>query len=113
MTSIAIAARAEPTVQAAPNRRSGNTALRRFRRDRLAVAALLLLLVVVVLAIAAPLVAGDPAKVDLDAIKRAPSAQHILGTDSAGRDVWSRVVYGGRVSMSVGVAAVAIATLIG
>ena len=113
MTSIAIATRAEPTVEAAPNRRSGNTAVRRFRRDRLAVAALLLLLVVVVLAIAAPIVASDPAKVDLDAIKKAPSAQHILGTDSAGRDVWSRVVYGGRVSMSVGVVAVAIATMIG
>jgi peptide/nickel transport system permease protein len=90
-----------------------NTAWRRFRRDRLAVAALVLLLVVIALAVAAPLIASDPSTVDLDSIKRPPSLPHILGTDSAGRDVWSRVAYGGRVSMSVGVAAVAIATLIG
>lgn len=114
MTSIAIAARPEVSdAVVMPRARGSNTAWRRFRRDRLALLALLLLLLVVVLALAAPIVATDPSKVDLDAIKKAPTPQHILGTDSAGRDVWSRVVYGGRVSMSVGVVAVAIATVIG
>ena len=114
MAAIAIASSPSASVRVeAPAGRGGNTALRRFRRDRLAVGALVVLLVVIVLAVAAPLLAPNPSTVDLDSIKRAPSAQHWLGTDSAGRDVWSRVAYGGRVSMSVGVVAVAIATLIG
>jgi peptide/nickel transport system permease protein len=66
-----------------------------------------------VLAVAAPLIAADPSMVDLDAIKKPPSLEHPLGTDSAGRDVWARMVYGARVSMSVGLVAVGIASAIG
>jgi peptide/nickel transport system permease protein len=99
-------------LQSAPQRQT-NTAWSRFRRDRVATVALVLLGGVVMLAIAAPLVSPDPFAVDLDAVKKAPSMTHLLGTDSAGRDVLARLVYAARVSMSVGVVAVAIATCIG
>ncbi len=114
MATIAIPSPSQVAESAtARGARGSNTAWRRFRRDRLALAALVVLLMVIILAIAAPWLASDPSKVDLDAIKRPPSAQHIFGTDSAGRDVWSRLAYGARVSMSVGIVAVAIATCIG
>jgi peptide/nickel transport system permease protein len=98
---------------APPARRQANTAWRRFRRDRVATLGLVVLFIVALLALAAPLIAPNPSTVDLDAIKRPPTLQHWLGTDSAGRDVWARVVHGARVSMSVGVVAVGIAVLIG
>src|SRR6266581_1561307 len=101
-----------PSKEAAPLRQT-NTAWSRFRRDRVATAALTLLGLIVVLAIAAPMVSPDPFAVDLDAVKKAPSAAHLLGTDSAGRDVLARLLYAARVSMSVGLVAVAIATCIG
>src|SRR5579871_5606287 len=97
----------------ASGRKQGNTAWRRFARDRVAVFGLIILLLLVALAIVGPLFALDPNAVDLDAVKQPPSAAHLLGTDSAGRDVWSRLIIGGRVSMAVGVVAVSIATGIG
>ena len=99
-------------IQTRPVRQT-NTAWARFRRDRVATAALIMLGVVVMLAISAPVVSPDPFAVDLDAVKKAPSAAHLLGTDSAGRDVLARLLYAARVSMSVGLVAVAIATCIG
>lgn len=57
----------------------------------------------VLIAIGAPLVAGaDPARIDLRHTLEAPSAQHWLGTDAQGRDVWARLVFGARVSLVVG-----------
>ena len=89
-------------------------ALRRFRRHRLALLGFLVILTMAVLAIAAPLVAGyDPAKNDLLAVHRAPGAAHVLGTDGGGRDIWARLVYGTRISLSVGLVAVAISTTLG
>ena len=65
-------------------------------------------------AIFAPLVAThDPNKVDLLAAGQPPSRDHWLGTDEVGRDVFSRLVYGARVSLSVGLVAVTIYTLLG
>jgi peptide/nickel transport system permease protein len=94
-------------------RRSANTAWSRFRRDRVAIGSLVVLALIALLALLAPIIAPDYTSVDLDNIKQPPSWQHPLGTDSAGRDVWARVVHGARVSMSVGVVAVGIATAIG
>jgi peptide/nickel transport system permease protein len=94
-------------------RRGSNTAWARFRRDRVATVSLGILIVVALLALAAPYIALNPSTVDLDAIKQPPGPGHPLGTDSAGRDVWARVVHGARVSVSVGVVAVALAMLIG
>jgi peptide/nickel transport system permease protein len=86
----------------------------RFRRHRVALVGALILLVLTAGAVAAPLVAAnDPYKVDISAYRAGPVANHPLGTDSSGRDVFSRLLYAGRVSLSVGLVAVAIYTLIG
>ncbi|MCY3899049.1 MAG: ABC transporter permease [Caldilineaceae bacterium] len=85
----------------------------RFRRHRMAMASLVFLVIIVLLAIAAPWVTQHPPNDIQSGLSRAaPSADHILGGDIAGRDVWSRVVYGGRVSLSVGLVAVSISILI-
>jgi peptide/nickel transport system permease protein len=73
-----------------------------------------ILAVVLIATLFAPWLAGhDPLFVDPLARLRPPSVQHWLGTDALGRDVWSRTVYGGRVSLVVGVAAAVIATGVG
>ena len=86
----------------------------RFRRHRVALVGALILLVLTAGAVAAPVIAAnDPYKVDISAYRSGPAANHPLGTDSSGRDVFSRLLYAGRVSLSVGLVAVAIYTLIG
>jgi peptide/nickel transport system permease protein len=68
----------------------------------------------VVMAIFAPLIAPYPyAKQDLAHTRAAPSAQHIFGTDELGRDVFSRIVWGSRFSLTIGVLAVLIGTAVG
>ena len=64
-------------------------------------------------AIAAPLIANDPLKIDLTNFLQKPSAAHWLGTDVQGRDIWSRLVYGSRVSLTVGLISQGIALLLG
>jgi peptide/nickel transport system permease protein len=101
-------------VQPEPVARARAGVWQRFRRHRLALIGALILLVLASGAIAAPLVASnDPYKVDISAYRTGPAANHPLGTDSSGRDVFSRMLYAGRVSLSVGLVAVAIYTLIG
>jgi peptide/nickel transport system permease protein len=86
----------------------------RFRRHRIAMVGAVILLVVTAGALAAPLVAAnDPYRVDISAYRKGPAVGHPLGTDSSGRDVLSRLLYAGRVSLSVGLVAVSIYTLIG
>src|SRR5579859_473664 len=86
----------------------------RFRRHRVALVGALILLMLTTGAVAAPVVAAnDPYRVDISAYRTGPAANHPLGTDSSGRDVFSRLLYAGRVSLSVGLVAVAIYTLIG
>jgi peptide/nickel transport system permease protein len=55
----------------------------------------------------------DPYRVDMDAVMVPPSAGHIFGTDYLGRDLFSRVLYGGRISLAIGVLAVLISGLVG
>lgn len=84
----------------------GRIAWRRFLRHRLALAGLGFVAMLALVAILAPILAPhDPNTVSLDAFRTPPSAEHWLGTDSAGRDVLSRLIYGARVSLTVGVAA--------
>ena len=86
----------------------------RFRRHRLALLGFIILLVLALSSAFAPWIGrADPNFVDLDLIKKPPSASHILGTDAAGRDVFSRLLFAGRVSLSVGLVAVAITSVIG
>ncbi len=91
-------------------------AWRRFRRHKLALASAILMFVLIIVAFPlAPVVAPiHPHKIEIREIGLAPGEEgHLLGTDLTGRDVWSRVVYGGRVSMSVGIVAVALLVTIG
>ena len=89
-------------------------AWRRFRRHKLAVAGLVVLIVLCVSAILAPLISRyDPYEIDLYNRGKPPSSLHWLGTDETGRDVWARMMYAGRVSLSVGIVAVSISAAIG
>lgn len=66
------------------------------------------------LAVAAPLFSPyDPGLIDADSLLAAPSARHVLGTDSLGRDLFSRMLYGARVSLSIGIIAVGISVCLG
>jgi peptide/nickel transport system permease protein len=72
------------------------------------------ILLIIVVAIFAPLIAPyDPNKQALSSRLQQPSSDHLLGTDELGRDVLSRVIYGTRVSMAVGIIVVGIASVIG
>lgn len=89
-------------------------AWRRFRQHKLAVAATFVLIAILVLCYGAPLFTSyDPMGMDLAARNEPPNSQHIFGTDALGRDVWTRTLYGGRVSLTVGLAAAAISISIG
>ncbi len=85
----------------------------RFRRSKLALAALVYVGVVALLAILAPAITGDPNRVDIASRLRPPDHEHRLGTDDLGRDVFTRVIHGARVSLTVGLAATLISLIIG
>ena len=94
-------------------RKSRNTVWGRFRRHKLAMVGLTTLVIFCLAAILAPVIAPhEPNFVDIRNIKKPPSADHWLGTDSAGRDVLSRLIFGARISMSVGVVAVTISAAV-
>lgn len=81
---------------------------------RLSAVALVLLLVLVLSAALAPWIAPyDRFKMDFKALLQTPSAAHWLGTDEAGRDLLSRIMWGGRISMMVALAAVLLSSLLG
>ncbi|RZM04408.1 MAG: ABC transporter permease [Variovorax sp.] len=77
-------------------------ALRRLLRDRIVAVALLVLLAVALLAIGAPLFASaDPNDTAVLERLRPPSAEHLLGTDELGRDLYARIVHGARYSLAI------------
>ena len=89
-------------------------AWRRFRRHKLAVAGLVVLLVMVLLVVFGPMfwkVAIND--IDFTARLKGPSAGHPFGTDDLGQDLFARMLYGGRISLAVGLAAMAMAILVG
>ena len=86
----------------------------RFRRHKLAMFGLLMMTIFVCLALFAPLLSRYPPNdIDLRARSEPPSAEHWFGTDRTGRDIWARTLYGGRVSLSVGLVAVSVSAIIG
>lgn len=92
----------------------GNRALRKLLSNPLAVAGLVIFMVIVLASIFAPLLTShDPSKVDLRAMLQPPSAEHWFGTDRTGRDIFARVLYGGRISILVGLGSALIAAVIG
>ena len=97
-------------------RKNGNMylALIRLRRNKLALFGLVVLVLLVLVAIFADFVAPyDYAEQDLMASFEPPSREHWFGTDEFGRDILSRVIYGGRISLQVGIVAVALALTAG
>ncbi len=89
-------------------------ALRRLRRDRAAIAGLLIILLMALLAVGAPLITRqDPIEQTLVNRLKPPSSAHLFGTDNLGRDVFARVLYGGRISLRVGLVAVALGVGLG
>jgi glutathione transport system permease protein len=82
---------------------------RRFRRKRVAMAAGIVLVLIVLVAALAPWLAPyDPAAPDYNNVLSGPAVAHWLGTDSYGRDILSRIIWGGRISLSVGFISVAL-----
>ncbi len=87
---------------------------RYFKRNHLAVGGMAVILLTFVIAGSASFIAPqDPGKTDVSLKLKPPSLEHYLGTDQLGRDVFSRMLFGSRVSLSVGFVAVAISILIG
>jgi peptide/nickel transport system permease protein len=102
---------AEPTQ---PASRNVQRAWRQLRRNRSALAGLIVVCILVLSAIFAPWLAPyDPYQVSLDSRLQPPGGAHILGTDELGRDILSRLFYGARVSLWVGIVTVAASSLIG
>jgi peptide/nickel transport system permease protein len=87
---------------------------RRFFRHKLAVIGLVMVGIVFFAAIAAPLIATSPPRAqDLTNTLQGPSSSHWFGTDELGRDQFSRVVYGSRIAVTVGLASIILALVIG
>jgi peptide/nickel transport system permease protein len=81
---------------------------------KLAVVGLAIIIALILTAIFAPWLAPyDPYKMDMTQVLQQPSSQHLLGTDSVGRDNLSRVIYGARVSLIVAIAAIGVSAIIG
>jgi peptide/nickel transport system permease protein len=91
-----------------------STLTQRLQRQPLAVVGVLLLVLFIVLALFAPLLArADPAAIDLSHRLAAPSGAHWFGTDELGRDIYSRIVYGARISLEVAVSVVSLSLGVG
>ena len=87
---------------------------KRFKRNRAAVAGLVILAVFVAAVAAAPLLTSrDPVTQNLEAVLRPPSAEYLLGTDHLGRDIFTRILYGGRITLVIGLLAVAVGLAVG
>ena len=97
-----------------PEGHGAGVAWRRLKRHRLALASIGVVAVLAALCAAAPLIApyGFDA-IDLDSIRQAPSLAHWMGTDDLGRDLLTRVLFGGRVSILIGLLAAVIGTGLG
>ena len=95
-------------------RESSRGLWRRFRRHKLSLLGVAILTVFAIGSIFAPWIAvHDQNFVDLDSIKNPPSLSHILGTDSAGRDVFARLLFGSRVTLVIAAVALLIGAVIG
>jgi peptide/nickel transport system permease protein len=94
--------------------RIGAAIWRRFKRNKLALAGAVTVLSLASIALFAPVVAPyEPTTIDIKNVLSPPSPSHFLGTDDLGRDVLSRMIWGSRISLSVGFVAVGIAMTIG
>ncbi|WP_346775344.1 oligopeptide ABC transporter permease [Bacillus sp. RO2] len=94
-------------------------AWKRFKKNKLALVGAVVLALLILSALLAPLIApynpytSQENDLGLINVLQAPNSEHLLGTDSLGRDLLSRIIYGGRVSLSVALVAVCISSFIG
>lgn len=92
----------------------GNRAFLKMMNNPLALVGLIIFSIILLASIFAPwLTEHDPGKINLRAMLQAPSAEHWFGTDKTGRDVFARVLYGGRVSILVGLGSALLSATVG
>ena len=87
--------------------------IKRFLKDKLAIAGLIMLVIILFLILVVPIFTKDPSAIDIVMKNKPPSSEHILGTDALGRDVFARVLEGGRFSFFVGFLATIISVFLG
>lgn len=88
--------------------------LRKILANKLSLLGYILFIIILFMCVFAPLFTSyTPTKMDLTSMFEGPSAKHIMGTDQIGRDIWARILYGGRISIFVGLGGAIGATLIG
>src|SRR5215217_1060355 len=108
------ASRLDTDLFARPARGPWQIALSRLMRAKLAIAGFIVFVALILVAVFAPAIAPyGPNEFDLFNIEASPSSDHWLGTDDLGRDVLSRLIYGGRLSLWIGIAAALISTVVG
>lgn len=115
-------AEAEPT-DAIQGRTPWQLAWARLRQDKIAIISAIIIILIILMAVFAPLITHwfgtDPTKTNTntgltaDGLPVGPGADHLLGTDQLGRDIFSRAVYGARISLEVGLLSTLFATLVG
>jgi peptide/nickel transport system permease protein len=99
---------------AAPRSTLGGEAWKRFRRHKLALAGAIILMLIVLAVVLGPVFWRVPInEIDFSAKLQGPSWAHPLGTDDLGQDLLARMLYGGRISLAVGIAAMLIAIVVG
>ena len=87
---------------------------KKFRKHKLANVGLIIIIIEILMVTFLPIILGlDPYSIDSTGFNQAPCAKHILGTDDIGRDLFARVLYGGRVSLIVGICSTIISIIIG
>lgn len=95
-------------------KREGSRAIRKLLRNPLSIFGITVFLLIVLMSIFAPLLTSfDPQKIDLRSVLQPPSGEHLLGTDKLGRDIWSRLLYGGQLSILIGFGSAVGAAVIG
>jgi peptide/nickel transport system permease protein len=118
MTTTATGAEAAPTVEALGLEEHGlsqrTLMWRRFRRHKLAIASLVTLVVIGLATLLAGVLSPyEYSEQHLDQILQGPSAEHLLGTDQLGRDELTRLLYGGRISLLVGLGVALVSGVVG
>src|SRR5215217_4037059 len=94
--------------------RGGSRFFNKFKNNKLAVVGLVIFAIIILASVLAPLITPyDPQKIDLRAILQPPSWEHWFGTDRTGRDLFARVLYGGRISILVGLGSALLAAVVG
>src|SRR5262249_2037843 len=111
---VPVPAQSKPDQVPLPGRSLARDALRRLVRSNSAIVGAAILLLMVLAALLAPAVSPyDPIKTSQRTSLEAPSTAHLMGTDRFGRDILSRVLWGGRLSLPVGFVSVLIAAAFG